>query len=113
MSHLQKPLENAGLGDDNTRFLMEEELCELRIEPARNKISELVRKLVTGHPTDARSELDRKLTLSACRQRIEEFFSNFALGDLFSELSTNLTAIERSWKNRNCICTLETSRTAA
>jgi hypothetical protein len=57
MSHIRQPLERLDLGDENTLYAIEEELCELLLEPARNKISELVRKIITDTPVELGEEL--------------------------------------------------------
>jgi very-short-patch-repair endonuclease len=86
MSHIRQPLERLDLGDESTVTAIEEELCELLIEPARNKISELVRKLITDTPVELGEELRSSFKADTVRPLVMDFFSNFGVGDLFLEL---------------------------
>ena len=86
MSHIRKPLERLDLGDEDTLTAIEEELCGLIEEPARNKISEIVQKSITGTPIELGEELGSRFQADAIRPLVVEFFSNFGVGDLFLEL---------------------------
>ncbi|MDP2997294.1 MAG: AAA domain-containing protein, partial [Bryobacterales bacterium] len=98
ISRLRRPLENAGLADENTLYLMEQELRDLLLEPARSKISEIVRRLVTGDAADAASELETVLDAPAVKSQVVTFFSDLAIGDLFAglyELERNKSILEK------------------
>jgi very-short-patch-repair endonuclease len=86
MSHIRKPLERLDLGDENALNAIEEELCGLIQEPARNKISEIIRKIITDTPVELGEELRSLFEADAIRPLVMEFFSNFGVGDLFLEL---------------------------
>jgi hypothetical protein len=86
LSRLRRSLEHAGVADENTLYIMEEELGDLLLEPARGNISEIVRKLVTGHAVDAATELGTVFETAAIKSQLLTFFSDFAIGDLFAEL---------------------------
>ena len=86
MSHIRKPLERLDLGDENALNEIEEELCELIQEPARNKISEIIRKFITDTPVELGEELRSLFEADAIRPLVMGFFSNFDVGDLFLEL---------------------------
>ena len=86
MSHIRKPLERLELGDENALAMIEEELCELIQEPARNSISELVRKIIADTPVELGTELRPLFQVDAIRPLIIDFFSNLGVGDLFLEL---------------------------
>jgi hypothetical protein len=86
VGRLKRPLERLDLGDENTLFLIEAELCDLLIEPARNKISELVRRLLADQVFDVAEELQFALSSPPIRQSLLDFFGSLAVGDLFSEL---------------------------
>jgi hypothetical protein len=86
MSHIRKPLERLDLGDEYALTAIEEELCGLIQEPARNKISEIIRKIITDTPIDLSEELRSLFEADSIRHLVMDFFSNFDLGDLFLEL---------------------------
>jgi very-short-patch-repair endonuclease len=86
MAHIQKPLERLDLGDEGALNAIEEELCELIQEPARNKLSEIVQKMITDTPIELGEELRPLFQADVIRPLVMEFFSNFGVGDLFLEL---------------------------
>lgn len=86
VGRVQASLQQADLSDENTIYLMEEELRDLLLEPARSKISEIVRRIIAGHSINPDVELQSVFDERTVRSQISAFFSNLAVGDLFGEL---------------------------
>jgi hypothetical protein len=86
VGRIKQPLERLDLGDENTLYLVEEELQDLLLEPARNKISELIRRLIVQQNVDVENELLFAFSAVPVQCGISTFFSNLAVGDLFAEL---------------------------
>ncbi len=86
VSHIRKPLERLDLGDKDALIAIEDELCELIQEPARSRISEIVRKIITDTQVEVAEELRSVLQVDAIRVLVSDFFSNLGVGDLFLEL---------------------------
>ncbi len=86
IAHIKKPLERISISDDDAVKAIEEELCELIQEPVRNKVSEIISKLITETPIELGEELQTLFRPETIRPLVLEFFSNFGVGDLFLEL---------------------------
>lgn len=86
VGRIKKPLERLELGDENTLYLIEEELRDLLLEPASSKISEHVRRLIAGQAPAVAEELAFAFSLAPVKRSLLEFFSSLAVGDLFSEV---------------------------
>jgi very-short-patch-repair endonuclease len=83
---IEKSIENLGIGDENDIFLMEEELTEVFLKTIENKISEILKILVSKQKINIQKELKSVIDLSDTKNTIINFFKSFQVGDLFSEL---------------------------
>lgn len=86
VSSLEKPLEDLDLGDENSIYLMEEELTNVLISSIESKVSETVTRLIAGEPLDVFDEISQPLDLDEIKSTIITFFEAFKVTDLFSEL---------------------------
>ncbi|MFA4975343.1 MAG: AAA domain-containing protein [Candidatus Paceibacterota bacterium] len=83
---IEKSIENLGIGDENDIFLMEEELTEIFLNLIENKVSELLKVLVSKQKINIQKELKSVIDLGDTKNTITSFFESFQVGDLFSEL---------------------------
>ena len=83
---LEKPLQNLALADENSIYLMEEELTTVLTELLVNKISEVLGLLIGKHEPDLGKELRSVFELEDIKSKVSSFFENLRVGDLFSEL---------------------------
>jgi len=86
VSNLEKPLENLNIGDDNNTFLMEEELTEVLSALVENKISEILKMILTKSKVDTSKQIKEVFELKDIKSNIVSFFENFQVGDIFAEL---------------------------
>ena len=83
---LERPLQNLTLGDQNTIYLMEEELTNVFRKAVEDKVASIVRLLITsGHP-EIKSELASVFNLEQVQISINEFFEGYQVKDLYAEL---------------------------
>jgi very-short-patch-repair endonuclease len=85
ISNLEKPLEGLDLGDENSLYLMEEELTTVITTSLENKTSEIIKRLLTKEALDAVDELEQVFDLEETRNSIYAFFEGFGVADLFAE----------------------------
>ncbi len=86
VSNLEKPLENLALGDENSIYLMEEELTAVLSNMIENKISELIKIIISGEKINISSELGTIFEIKDVKTNTSSFFESFQVGDLFSEI---------------------------
>lgn len=86
VSSLEKPLENLALGDENSTYLMEEELTAVLSNMIENKVSEIIKVLVAGEKTNVINELSSIFETKDIKTNTTSFFESFQVGDLFSEI---------------------------
>ncbi|MFA6525385.1 MAG: AAA domain-containing protein [Patescibacteria group bacterium] len=86
ISHIEKPIENLDLADENTVYLMEEELTSVLLRLIENKVSALLNTIVTDKVFDSTKELKSVFKLADIKSQVTSFFSSFQVGDLFSEV---------------------------
>jgi len=86
VSSIEKSIENLGIGDENDIFLMEEELTEIFLNLVQNKVSEILKILISKQKINVQKELKSVLDLNDTKNTIKNFFESFQVGDLFSEL---------------------------
>jgi len=87
VNSLEKPLENLNLGDENSIYLMEEELSSVLISLLEDNISEILKRLLTGDKIDMSEELQPVFSLREIKNAIYTFFESFEVTDLFAEIS--------------------------
>lgn len=86
VSNLEKPLENMNLGDENNIYLMEEELTAVLVNLLENKISEVVKLILTKAKIDVAKQIKDIFEVKDAKSTIVSFFENFQVGDLFVEI---------------------------
>jgi very-short-patch-repair endonuclease len=83
---IEDSLENMDLGDENSIYLMEEELTNVFISSLENKISEIIKRLLSEESVNASKELKQIINQEEIKNIIISFFESFKVTDLFSEL---------------------------
>ncbi|MGB2697515.1 MAG: AAA domain-containing protein [Candidatus Zixiibacteriota bacterium] len=86
IGNLEKPLENLNLGDENSVYLMQEELTSVLIVLLENKISEIVKLLLAKEKNDISKQLQDVFDIQDIKTNIISFFESFQVGDLFAEI---------------------------
>jgi len=86
VSNLDKPLENLDLGDENSIYLMEEELTSVLIALLENKISEILKRLFSKEKMNISKELEPVFSLEEIKNAVYAFFESFKVTDLFLEV---------------------------
>ena len=83
---IEKSLENLSLGDENNIYLMEEELTAVLSSLLENKISEILKLILSKEKIDISKQLKEVFDLSEIKITISSFFEGFQVGDLFAEI---------------------------
>lgn len=83
---IEKPLQNLSLGDENTIYLMEDELTNVFAKAVEDKVANLVRLLIMGEHPDVKGELALVFNLEEVKNDINEFFESYQVKDLYAEL---------------------------
>ncbi len=86
VSNLEKPIETLNLGDENSIYLMEEELTAILSSLLENKISEIIKILISGEKVNISIQLTDLFDIKDVKSSITSFFDTFQVGDLFSEI---------------------------
>lgn len=86
ISHIEKPLENLNLGDEDNIYLMEEELTSVLTSLLENKISEVIKLLLAKEKVDIFKQLKDVFDIDNAKANILSFFEGFRVGDLFAEV---------------------------
>jgi len=86
IAFLEKPLMNLALGDENTIYMMEDELTTVFSKAIEDNITNIVRLLITDDKPDVRSELALALNLAEVKNDVNEFFESYQVKDLYAEL---------------------------
>lgn len=86
INNLEKPLENLNLGDENNIYLMEEELTSILCLLLENKVSEILKLLLSKEKVDIPKQLKDFFEIQDIKSNISSFFESFQAGDLFAEI---------------------------
>lgn len=86
IGHLDRPLRNLDLGDENRVFLTQQELTEVLCELLNNKIAELLRLTIGKLSADLERELRSVFDLNEVKSKVLGFFDALKVGDLFLDL---------------------------
>ena len=86
INNLEKPLENLNLGDENNIYLMEEELTSILSLLLENKISEILKFILSKEKVDISKQLKDVFEIQDIKSNISSFFESFQVGDLFAEV---------------------------
>ncbi|MEO0130953.1 MAG: AAA domain-containing protein, partial [candidate division WOR-3 bacterium] len=83
---LKKPIENLNLDDENVTYLMEDELTSIFSSLLENKISEVIKLLLSGEKVDILNHLEEVFSIQDIKSNLSSFFESFQVGDLFAEI---------------------------
>lgn len=83
---IEKSLENLNLGDENSIYLMEEELTAILVRLIENKLSELIKKFIVEEKPNSNKEIKSVFGLTEVKSSIFTFFEAFQVTDIFSEV---------------------------
>lgn len=86
IQHIEQPILNADLGDENSIFLAEEELTDVLVKGIEDKASELINLSIIGDTPNIPKSLGESVNYDFVCQSITSFFSQYQVGDLYSEL---------------------------
>ena len=83
---LEKPIENLKLWDENTIYIMQDELNSIIVEEIEEKCKDIIKKRIVWEKADTIKELKPCLTIESIKICIQSFFENFKVLDLYEEL---------------------------
>jgi len=88
IGNLEKPLEKLNLGDESSIYIMGEELTSVLIKTIDNKISEILKLLMSKdkEKVDVNKQLKTVLDIKDIKNSIVAFFENYKAIDLFAEV---------------------------
>jgi len=86
IADLEKPLLNLDLGDENSLYLMEEELTLTLVSLLKNKESEVLKFLISNEKINIQKELKSVFSVKEVTATVSSFFEDFKVTDLFYEL---------------------------
>lgn len=86
INSLIKPLENLNIGDEESLFLMEEELTDILVKLFEDKIADILRHLIAKEAIDVTANLEQVFDIKHVKSKITNFFENFKATDIFSEI---------------------------
>jgi len=94
---IAKSLESAGIGDENSIYLMEEELTAILVKGIESKTSDITKQLIAGETPETAEEFKTVLELEEIKNTLVMFFETYQVTDLFNEvfeLSRNKSILE-------------------
>lgn len=84
---ITKSLESAGIGDENSIYLMNEELTDILVKGIENKISEITKLLIAGETDlNIEDEIQSVLDIKEIKAVLLSFFENYKVTDLYNEI---------------------------
>ena len=83
---IEQPLKALNLGDDNTVYLMEEELTTILVSSLKDSIAETLRLLIIEGDANTLNRLEAVFGVTEVKNKISDFFENFKALDLFTEV---------------------------
>jgi len=86
VERLEEPLLDLKLGDDNTIYLMEEELTDILVKSVKTNIAKILNCLINKEKIDIVTNLKSVFSTKDVKANLTEFFENFQVADLFSEI---------------------------
>ncbi|MEK7595367.1 MAG: AAA domain-containing protein [Patescibacteria group bacterium] len=90
LQDLDKPLENLGLADENSKFQLETDIIDTLFGDVENQLTDLLQKIFEvkegAVDFDIVSALEEIIPLESLKAKLTMFFENSAVSDLFSEL---------------------------
>lgn len=86
VKNIESSLVNANLADENTIFLMEEELTSVLLNPFQEKITDILNQSLNNESNDIKKILKQTFELKELKESITTFFEGYQVQDLFNEL---------------------------
>lgn len=86
VSSIEKPLENIDLGDENSIYLMEEELTNILLSLIESRCLQIVNYIVSNQDINIEKQLKEVFEEDAVKVSISDFFDAFKVTDLFNEI---------------------------
>lgn len=86
IENIEKSLENLNLSDENSIYLMEEELASVLVKLLENKISKVLNLLLLKERINIFKELKEAFGTKEIKTSIASFFDTYKVNDLFSEV---------------------------
>lgn len=83
---ISKSLEGAGIGDENSIYLMEEELTSILVKIIESKVSDITKQLIAGEKPEVTEEFKTVLEVEEIKNILVQFFESYQVTDLFNEI---------------------------
>ena len=82
---LERPLSNLNLGDENTIYLIEEEITDILVKTVKDKVIETLRFMFNKEKVSVSKNLKSCFKLETVKNSLTEFFESYRVADLFNE----------------------------
>ncbi len=86
VNQVEKPIQNMNLGDENTIFLIEEELTDAIVSLLEEKMAETVKLRLVKENVDLPDCLESCFQIDDIRNAISSFFEGLQFTDLYAEI---------------------------
>jgi hypothetical protein len=86
IKQVEKPIQNMNLGDENTIFLMEEELTEVIVNLLDDQISDNIKLLLAKEEINVNDSLKMSFQLDDLVNAVISFFETIQFTDLYTEI---------------------------
>jgi len=83
---ISKSLVSAGIGDENSIYLMEEELTSVLASGIESKVSNIIKRLIAGETPEIADELKTVFDIDEIKTILLSFFESYQVTDLFNEI---------------------------
>ena len=83
---LAQPLQNLNVGDEETLFLLQQELTEVLISLFEDKVADVVKHLIAGDDVSTEKHIQQVFTLDVVQSKLKFFFEGFKATDMYSEV---------------------------
>ena len=83
---ISKSLESAGIGDENSIYLMEEELTSILVRGIESKVSNITKQLIAGEMPETIDEFKMVFDIDEIKTTLMSFFESYQVTDLFNEI---------------------------
>lgn len=86
ISSIEKSLLELSLADENTIYLMTDELASVFLSNTESVIADAIKLIVSGEKSNTKKSLDQVLNVASVSEIIDAFFSDLKTNDLFQEV---------------------------
>lgn len=83
---LAQPLRNLNVGDEETLFLLKEELTEVLLSLFEDKIFDVVKHLIAENEISIEDHISQVFSLDVVQSKLRSFFESFKATDMYSEI---------------------------